>query len=157
MSTTRPQKSSETSPQSQEGARQVLMDRISTLSAEPYQYTPGTITGTPPEKGENWRERTERRRFELLNEQLATDIKLKERTLNRLFWFLGLETVVIFILSIMQATQLPADFHLEEWSYRTLVGATITQITLVLKVAVEHLFPKSRTEPEPQKPTQQNR
>lgn len=83
------------------------------------------------------------RREQIKNEDLKQDIKLRRFTLRILLTFLGVETFFIFLFSFMQATE-SLNFDLEEWSFRLLVGATITQIYLMLRIAVEYLFPKFR-------------
>lgn len=86
-------------------------------------------------------EKSKAEREELKNKALEQDIKLKRETLSTLFWFLKIETVVIFCFTWFQATGW-FGFHLEEWSFNLFVGATITQITAMLLIAVQHLFPK---------------
>ncbi|HLD60977.1 MAG TPA: hypothetical protein VJA27_02500 [Patescibacteria group bacterium] len=83
------------------------------------------------------------RRKELENTAFEQDIKLKKSTLERLFIFLGSETIVIFLFALMQGLKL-GGFKLEEWSFKLLVAATITQITTMLLVAVKHLFPQKK-------------
>ncbi|MFA5729685.1 MAG: hypothetical protein WC938_00435 [Candidatus Paceibacterota bacterium] len=77
---------------------------------------------------------------ELKNKALDQDIRLKGRTLNMLFAFLGIETIIIFSFSFLQATKI-WGFGLEEWSFKLLIVATILQITCMLQLAVKHLFP----------------
>ena len=84
------------------------------------------------------------RKQQLENENTAQDIRLKRITLNRLFWFLAVETALIFLFAFFQAVQWPDGFALEEWSFRVLVGATIAQITGMLFVAVRYLFPPKK-------------
>lgn len=86
----------------------------------------------------------EDRKKELENEAFAQDIKLKGSTLKTLFKFLTIETGVIFIFTFMQATNV-LGFKLEEWSFKILISATITQITIMLLVAVKHLFPSEES------------
>lgn len=86
-------------------------------------------------------ESVERKKKELENEALAQDIELKKKTLNRLFVFLAVETFIIFAFTFFQGIKWPFAFHLEEWSFKLLVAATITQITSMLAIAVKHLFP----------------
>ncbi|MBI2035741.1 MAG: hypothetical protein HYT12_03615 [Candidatus Liptonbacteria bacterium] len=81
------------------------------------------------------------KREKLKNVDLEQDIKLKKLTLKVLLWFLGIESFIIFAFAFLQATGW-LGFVLEEWSFRLLVTATITQIYLMLRVAVEYLFPK---------------
>jgi hypothetical protein len=81
-----------------------------------------------------------KRKEEIENDALEQDIKLKKITLFALFIFLGIETLLIFLFSFLQATHL-VDFRLEEWSFKLLVAATISQITYMVQVAVKHLFP----------------
>lgn len=75
------------------------------------------------------------------NEGLRQDIGMKKYTLWLLFGFLSIETFFIFMFSFFQAIHWPWGFKLEEWSFNLLVGATITQITAMLIIAVKHLFP----------------
>ena len=82
------------------------------------------------------------REQKIRNDNAEQDIRLKRQTLDRLFKFLSAETTLIFLLAIAQATSWPADFHLDEASFRIVVGATIAQITGMLFVAVRYLFPK---------------
>lgn len=79
-------------------------------------------------------------RKRLQNEALQQDIKLKKTTLNRLFWLLVGETIIIFMFSAFQGFRF-WGFLLEEWSFRILVTATLTQISVMLGIAVKHLFP----------------
>ena len=79
----------------------------------------------------------------LKNDDTEQDIKLKRITLNRLFSLLVGETVIVFILSFLQATHL-FGFALEEWSFKILTSVTIVQITVMLSVAVNYLFPKKK-------------
>ncbi len=81
------------------------------------------------------------RRKELENTAFEQDIHLKKMTLVILFSFLSLETAVIFLVSFFQAFAFHG-FALEEWSFKLLVAATITQITAMLLIAVKHLFPQ---------------
>lgn len=78
------------------------------------------------------------------NEGLRQDIKLKKITLIILFGFLVVETIAVFVFSFFQAVNYPHDFHLEEWSFKLLISATISQITIMLIIAVNHLFPKQK-------------
>jgi uncharacterized integral membrane protein len=84
------------------------------------------------------------REQQLKNENAAQDIRLKRSTLDRLFWFLTIETALVFVFALLQATKQPAGFHLEDWSFRVIVGATIAQITGMLFVAVRYLFPNKK-------------
>ena len=81
------------------------------------------------------------RKIELENDAFEQDIKLKKRTLFILFIFLGIETIAIFVFSGLQATKV---FEMEEWSFKLLVAATISQITYMLQFAVKHLFSKNK-------------
>jgi hypothetical protein len=78
------------------------------------------------------------------NDDAEQDISLKRKTLNRLFIFLGVETACIFLLAFFQAVHWPGHFHLEEWSFKLLITATILQITGMLYLAVRYLFPKGK-------------
>lgn len=74
------------------------------------------------------------------NQGLKKDIQLKERTLWILFSFLGIETLAIFLFTFFQAVGFKG-FRLEEWSFRLLISGTLSQITVMLVIAVRHLFP----------------
>jgi hypothetical protein len=84
------------------------------------------------------------REQKLKNDNIEQDIALKRQTLNRLFRFLGVETAGVFLLAFCQATRWPLQFHLEDWSFKLLMTATILQITGMLFVAVRYLFPKGK-------------
>jgi hypothetical protein len=104
-----------------------------TEEIEPYHNVPTTSV---------W-EQAAKSKEELENEDYAQDIKLKKSTLWILFGFLTVETLVIFGFSFFQAVNL-FGFRLEDWSFRLLVTATISQITFMLHIAVKHLFPGHR-------------
>lgn len=74
------------------------------------------------------------------NEDLEQNIRLKKWTLYILFVFLLIETITIFAYSFFQAVHFHG-FRLEEWSFKLLVAATISQITYMCQMAVKHLFP----------------
>jgi hypothetical protein len=86
------------------------------------------------------------REQKIKNDNAEQDIQLKRTTLNRLFWFLTVETAFIFAFAFCQAVGWPAGFALEDWSFRLVVGATIAQITGMLFVAVRYLFPTNNKE-----------
>lgn len=83
----------------------------------------------------------EERKKELENNARELDIGLKKNTLVVLFIFLAIETILVFTIAYFQGFKF-FDFMLEEWSFRTLLIATILQITAMLTIAVQHLFPK---------------
>ncbi len=76
----------------------------------------------------------------LENERFKEESKLKKKVLNFLMLLFVGETAAIFILSFLEAF---TSFDLDPWNFRILVGATITQVYLMLRIAVEHLFPKN--------------
>jgi len=78
------------------------------------------------------------------NESLRQDIDLKKKTLDFLCRLLFIETFIVFLFSFFQAVNWPMYFRLEEWSFKLLVTATISQITIMLLVAVKHLFPSQK-------------
>lgn len=80
----------------------------------------------------------------LKNDDAEQDIRLKRITLAILLGFLAAETVLIFVIALFQAIRWPFHFHLEEWSFKLVVAATIGQITAMLYVAVRYLFPKNK-------------
>lgn len=83
------------------------------------------------------------REAKLYNDNKETDIKLKIKTLNFLLGFLIGETFLIFLMSFLQGFRF-LGFNLEEWNFRILTASTITQIYLMLRIAVEYLFPKNK-------------
>lgn len=83
------------------------------------------------------------RERKLKNDDVEQDIKLKRKTLNVLFTFLGTETGLIFWFAFLQATH-DLHFQLNEWSFKLVVAATLTQITAMLFAAVNYLFPKNK-------------
>ncbi len=82
------------------------------------------------------------RKEELENDNFSQDIKLKRLTLIVLFVFLGVETVVVFVFTFLQATYM-LNFKLEEWTFRLILSVTISQIYLMIRMAVEYLFPNN--------------
>jgi hypothetical protein len=84
------------------------------------------------------------REKKLKNDDAEQDIQLKKITLNRLFILLACETAIVFFFAFLQATRL-FGFALEEWSFNLLTSVTITQITVMLFVAVNYLFPKKKS------------
>jgi len=90
------------------------------------------------EEGKKIRESVEFEKQKIQNQGLLQDITLKRDTLFILFKFLRWETIVLFIFVALQALCI---FHLEEWAFRLLIVATISQITYMLQFAVKHLFP----------------
>jgi len=83
------------------------------------------------------------REQKIKNDNAEQDIALKRLTLRLLFLFLAVETALIFLFTFAQALHFHG-FQLEEWSFRTLVTATILQITGMLFAAVRYLFPKGK-------------
>lgn len=95
-----------------------------------------------PSKSINESIRQEKARKEkIANDIREKDQQLKENTLRKLFWFLGLETAVIFSLAFLQGFKW-WRFELDQWSFRLVISATLGQITVMLIIAVKHLFPK---------------
>jgi hypothetical protein len=80
----------------------------------------------------------------LKNDDVEQNIQLKRKVLNRLFWFLGVETLFIFLFAFFQAVKWPFHFELKEWSFNILMTATILQIASMLLVAVRYLFPTAK-------------
>jgi len=83
------------------------------------------------------------REQKIKNDNAEQDIALKRLTLRLLFLFLAVETALVFLFTFAQALHFHG-FQLEEWSFRTLVTATILQITGMLFAAVRYLFPKGK-------------
>ena len=84
-----------------------------------------------------------KRRQKIENDNAEKDQRLKALTLILLFAFLTLETIVIFVLAFFQGFSY-SGFHLDEWSFKLVIIATLGQITAMLSIAVTHLFPKKR-------------
>lgn len=77
------------------------------------------------------------------NDNAEQDIQLKRNTWYRLFRFLIVETALVFIFAFFQGINWPWHFHLEDWSFKLVILATIGQITAMLYVAVRYLFPSN--------------
>jgi hypothetical protein len=121
---------------------QAKLQKYYDFLADPEQF-PVTSSSTPsPERSSISREIA--REKKLKNDDTEQDIRLKKSTLNRLFILLASETVLIFTFAFFQATHL-FGFSLEEWSFKLLTSVTIAQITIMLLVAVQYLFPKDRS------------
>ncbi len=83
----------------------------------------------------------EERKKKIENDGLQQDINLKKITLLILFGFLAIETIAVFAIAFLQGFKFH-DFNIEEWSFRIIIISTILQITAMLTIAVQHLFPK---------------
>lgn len=83
------------------------------------------------------------RKQQIENDNAEKDQKLKEGTLKKLFIFLGIETAIIFVLAFLQGFSW-SKFKLDQWSFRLVITATLGQITAMLTIAVQHLFPKKK-------------
>lgn len=115
---------------------------VDTIAAAPSSAAPGggKKLATPAKKTIDITQEIARER-KIRNDDAEQNIQLKRVTLNRLFWFLGIETALIFLMALLQGTGW-LGFALEEWSFNVLIGATIAQITAMLFAAVQYLFPK---------------
>lgn len=89
---------------------------------------------------ENKIEEEIKEREKLKNNAFAQDIGFKKVTCIILFTFLAFEIALTFLFTYFQAIHLQG-FRLDEWSFRILLGATITQITFMIQRAVQYLFP----------------
>ena len=114
---------------------------VTEVEAQPTQAAPAPHDTRTSIEDEITKEEVRARK--LVNDDKAQDIKLKKLTLNRLFTFLGIETAVIFIFALFQATHW-FEFKLEEWSFNLLITATLAQITAMLFAAVRYLFPTKK-------------
>ena len=81
------------------------------------------------------------RREKIENDNKEKDQRLKEMTLKQLFVFLGIETAIVFVVAFLQGFKL-LGFHLDEWSLRLLLAATLVQTVSMLTIAIRHLFPQ---------------
>lgn len=120
-------------------AYQVKKDQVQGILQAKGDYAQQYTVPTSPES--SIQERTDARYRQLQDLALEQDIRLKGAAFSRLFLFLALETVAVFVLSILQAFN-AWGFRLEEWSFRLLLSSTIVQITVMLTVAVKSLFPE---------------
>ena len=84
----------------------------------------------------------ERDKKEIENEASKADIELKKKSLKYLFLFLLFETIIVFSFAFLQGFA-HKNFHLEEWTFRLVIAATISQVTYMLQHAIKHLFPKT--------------
>jgi hypothetical protein len=117
-----------------------MLDDLRIRSSEANRV--GTVTGhnslfygqKPVKIDQKTRER------QIINDNLQKDQDLKVNTLRNLFYFLSAETIIIFTIAIAQGFHL-WGFNLDEWSFRLLLAVTIGQITYMLTIAVQHLFP----------------
>jgi hypothetical protein len=80
------------------------------------------------------------RNQQIINDNIEKDQNLKETTLRILFYFLTIETIIIFVLAFFQGFS-AWGFHLEEWSFRLVIAGTLSQIAAMLIIAVKNLFP----------------
>ncbi|MBD3311407.1 MAG: hypothetical protein GF349_02845 [Candidatus Magasanikbacteria bacterium] len=120
-------------------------EKIKQLPKEPsrsgFEYKNITESKLAKPKQESIAAVLDDKRKDLENQAFAQDIKLKRQTLQLLFIFLGCETIAIFAYTFFQGVEV-WGFKLEQWSFNLLVSATITQITVMLIIAVKHLFPQ---------------
>lgn len=108
-----------------------------------YQQLVTSLTPAKPSIARTSIEDEIARERKLKNDDTEQDIELKRKTLARLFLLLEIETAIIFVFSFLQATRW-LEFRLDDWSFKLLTTATITQITVMLTVAVNYLFPKKK-------------
>ncbi len=109
-----------------------------------FKKTVFELTDLEPFRGEKpTRIGEEIRKAALENDALAQNIRLRKNTLIVLFSFLATETVIIFVFAYFQATK-AFGFELDEWSFKLLTTATLLQITYMLQVAVQYLFPNGK-------------
>lgn len=115
--------------------------------ASQYVIDPKTVVKTPTTTPFREKLDAERvRKQKTANDNAEKDQRLKEQTLKKLFKFLGAETIIIFLLAFLQGfgTLWRWKFELDGLSFRIVVGATIGQITAMLIIAVQHLFPRKK-------------
>lgn len=80
------------------------------------------------------------RQKKIKNDNLISDQRMKRGTLITLFAFLGIETIIIFVVVFFQGFRV-GGFHIEEWCFSLLTTATLIQIAYMIRIAVKHLFP----------------
>lgn len=81
---------------------------------------------------------------QIRREDADQNIRLKKYAFFILFGFLAVETIAVFVFTAFQAWKF-YGFELEEWSFKLLLGATLFQITFMIKIAVRHLFPDGKS------------
>lgn len=86
----------------------------------------------------------EQRKKRIENDGSEQDIELKRTTLNALLMFLRWETIAVFTIAFFQGFGNHGWFKVDEWGFRTLVVSTILQITAMLHIAVQNLFPRKK-------------
>jgi len=81
-----------------------------------------------------------KQRFELESERLRLDMALKRMTAARVFTFLGIETLLVLLIVILQGLEL-FGFELRDATLNIFVTATIIQISTMAVIITKHLFP----------------
>jgi len=117
------------------------LDELKKLAQTATTSTASNIFSIKPQKIDEKVERARKRK--IANDNVEKDQQLKEDTLRKLFRFLTAETIIIFALAFLQGFGW-WRFKLDEWSFRLVITATIGQITAMLTIAVQHLFPKKK-------------
>lgn len=82
------------------------------------------------------------KRFEAEMDQRKMDRDLKKRIANQVFGFLGIETIALFLVILIQGFR-PYGFHLEDSTINIFLGATLLQISSMAVIITRHLYPTS--------------
>ncbi len=77
------------------------------------------------------------------NDNRVSDQQMKKHSLRALFTLLAIETAALFTLAFLQGFGGGEGgwFHINEWCFNILTGATLSQIAYMLTIAIKHLFP----------------
>lgn len=121
-----------------------FINELRLQAASPSQGSYAGVKNTAPIPIDDKIKAERQRRQQIDNDNAEKDQKLKEETLSKLFAFLKWETIAIFAIATLQGFGSVVHFKLDGLSFRILVGATIGQITAMLVIAVQHLYPKKR-------------
>lgn len=85
----------------------------------------------------------QKQRFETELARLRLDLDLKKATAMRVFTFLGIETLLVLIIVILQGFK-SFGFELRDTTLNIFVTATIIQISTMAVIITRHLFPTEK-------------
>ncbi len=83
-------------------------------------------------------------RFEIELARVKLDLDLKKATALRVFTFLGIETLLVLIIVMLQGFK-PYGFTLLDTTLNIFVTATVIQISTMAVIITKHLFPTEKT------------
>lgn len=85
----------------------------------------------------------QRQRFETELARLKLDLDLKKATAMRVFTFLGIETLLVLLIVMLQGFK-PYGFSLLDTTLNIFVTATVIQISTMAVIITRHLFPTEK-------------